>query len=69
MDGSRTQAWEYRVLRPERAATRKEAIDPVDDLNDLGAEGWELATTVDYVGGGTKFLVLKRPADAEASRD
>ncbi len=38
-----------------------EAADPKGDLNDLGAEGWELVTTVEYSGGGTKYLVLKRP--------
>lgn len=56
------------MLRPDRGATRKEAIDPVDELNELGAEGWELTGTVEYVGGGTKFLILKRPraeADGE----
>lgn len=41
----------------------KEASDPTDALNELGAEGWELADTIDYTGGGTKFLVLKRPVD------
>lgn len=40
----------------------KEATDPQRRLNELGAEGWELADTVEYVGGGTKFLILKRPA-------
>lgn len=40
----------------------KELDDPEARLNELGAEGWELADTVEYVGGGTKFLVLKRPA-------
>ncbi len=31
-------------------------------LDELGADGWELVATLDYVGGGTKYLVLKRPA-------
>ncbi|QLG28400.1 hypothetical protein HUG10_12955 [Halorarum halophilum] len=53
--------WEYRTLRPPRESTKKEASDPVDELNDLGAEGWEVVETIDYVGGGTKFLLLKRP--------
>lgn len=47
----------------------KEADDPASELNDLGADGWELAATVDYVGGGTKFLVLKRPAVGEGTGD
>lgn len=55
--------WEYRTLRPERDETKKEAIDPESTLTDLGADGWELTCTIDYEGGGTKFLVLKRPAE------
>ena len=56
--------WEYRTLRPPRQETKKEADDPADELNELGEEGWEVAETIDYVGGGTKYLLLKRPADA-----
>lgn len=52
--------WEYETLRPPRGSTQKEATDPKEALNELGAEGWELVDTVDYVGGGTKFLILKR---------
>ena len=62
----RTQ-WEYRTLRPPREETKKEASDPTDDLNALGAEGWELVATVDYTGGGTKYLLLKRPRDPEVA--
>jgi hypothetical protein len=57
--------WEYRTIRPPRESTMKEAKDPTDALNEAGADGWELADTVDYVGGGTKLLVLKRPAEGE----
>ncbi|WP_436928792.1 DUF4177 domain-containing protein [Halosimplex halobium] len=56
-------AWEYETLEPPRGETKKEATDPKAELNELGAEGWELVETVDYVGGGTKFLVLRRPTD------
>ncbi|WP_218839150.1 DUF4177 domain-containing protein [Natronoarchaeum philippinense] len=42
----------------------KEADDPTDELNELGAEGWELVETIEYAGGGTKYLVFKRPAGA-----
>jgi hypothetical protein len=59
--GTARQRWEYRTLRPDREATKHEASDPQSELNELGAEGWELVTTVDYDGGGTKYLVLKRP--------
>ncbi|WP_332899203.1 MULTISPECIES: hypothetical protein [unclassified Haladaptatus] len=56
--------WEYLTVRPDREPTRKEARDPGDILDELGADGWELTDTIDYVGGGTKFLVLKRPRSA-----
>lgn len=62
--------WEYRALRPPREETKKEATDPTDALNDLGADGWEVADTIDYVGGGTKYILLKRPRDdATEARD
>lgn len=65
MDDSTPRGWEYETLRVPREATHKEAADPESELNELGAEGWELAATIDYVGGGTKFIVLKRPVDGE----
>ena len=43
----------------------KEAKDPTERLNELGAEGWELVDTIDYTGGGTKYLLLKRPVEAD----
>ncbi len=57
--------WEYRSLRPPREETQKEASDPTDQLNELGADGWEFVGTIEYEGGGTKYLVLKRPLDAD----
>lgn len=57
--------WEYETLRPPRGPTKKEAIDPKGQLNELGANGWELVTTIEYVGGGTKYMVFKRPAEAD----
>jgi hypothetical protein len=57
-------AWEYETLKPPRGVTQKEASDPKAELNELGADGWELVDTVEYVGGGTKYLILKRPAEA-----
>lgn len=65
-DESRT-GWEYLTVRPEREPTRKEARDPGDVLNELGEDGWELTETIEYVGGGTKFLILKRPRTAGAT--
>jgi len=61
--------WEYHSLRVPREPTKKEARDPTDRLDALGEEGWELTTTAEYVGGGTKFMVLKRPSDASAVND
>jgi hypothetical protein len=61
MDTDESQAVEYHTLRPPREATKKEASDPSQELNELGAEGWELVTTIEYTGGGTKYLVFKRP--------
>lgn len=65
MSHTQERRWEYETLRPPRGATRKEASDPKPELNALGADGWELVETIDYTGGGgTKFLVFKRPVDA-----
>lgn len=58
-----TTRWEYETLRPPREATRKESSDPKSELNELGAEGWELVGTIEYTGGGTKYLVFKRPRE------
>jgi hypothetical protein len=59
-----TTRWEYQTLRPPRGSTRKESQDPTDELNELGAEGWELVESIDYENGGTKYLVFKRPRTA-----
>ncbi|WP_224448984.1 hypothetical protein [Haloprofundus salilacus] len=63
MRSDHTKEWEYHCLRPPREETKKEAGDPTKELNDLGKDGWELAETIAYTGGGTKFLILKRPAE------
>lgn len=59
--------WEYQTLRPPREATKNEASDPKAELNELGADGWELVTTIEYTGGGAKFLVFKQPATESES--
>lgn len=64
MSGATTR-WEYETLRVPRGETHKESADPKAELNELGAEGWELVTTVEYVGGGTKFILFKRPAEED----
>ena len=62
MPASKSTQWEYRTCRPPRDETKKEALDPEAELNRHGTEGWELVGTIDYTGGGTKYLVFKRPA-------
>jgi hypothetical protein len=57
--------WEYETLRPPRGRTKKEATDPKAEMNELGEDGWELVDTVEYVGGGTKYLVFKRPSEEQ----
>lgn len=59
--GPRSGRWEYRTVTPPRGPTQKEIDDPSKLLNELGANGWDLVTTLDYVDGGTKYLVFKRP--------
>ncbi|EMA43864.1 hypothetical protein C449_12530 [Halococcus saccharolyticus DSM 5350] len=34
-------------------------------MNELAAEGWRLVETIDYTGGGTKYLVFERPARSD----
>lgn len=58
--------WEYHVVRPPREGTKKEARDPSERLAELGERGWELTETIEYVGGGTKYFVFKRPASIGA---
>lgn len=57
--------WEYETLRPPRGDTRKESEDPKAELNELAAEGWRLVDTIDYTGGGTKYIVFERPARSD----
>jgi hypothetical protein len=65
MTADQRTVWEYETVRPPRAATMEEASDPEDLLNEYGQEGWELVSTIEYTGGGTKYLVFKRPADGD----
>jgi hypothetical protein len=65
MEPSATQRWEYRTVQPPREPSQKEARDPSETLNEAAAAGWELDETIDYVGGGTKLLVFRRPAGPE----
>jgi hypothetical protein len=58
---TRIPNWEYRTVEPSKGLTKRETVDPTEQLNELGAEGWELTESISYDGGGTKLLVLKRP--------
>lgn len=69
MTSGSVTAWEYETVRPPREAAMEEAADPKDVLNDLGDDGWEFVDTIDYSGGGTKFLVFKRPARGGGDSD
>ncbi|WP_459890070.1 hypothetical protein [Halostagnicola bangensis] len=60
MSDSGNFSWEYKIIRPERGVALKEAGDPEMTLNEFGTHGWKLTETIDYVGGGTKYLVFKR---------
>jgi hypothetical protein len=62
MERESPRTWEYRTLEPPKGLTRREAVDPTEELNRLGADGWELTGTITYDGGGTKLLLFKRPA-------
>jgi hypothetical protein len=53
--------WEYEILRPPRDETKKEAANPKSKINALAADGWRLIETIDYTGGGTKYIVFERP--------
>ncbi|MFC4987598.1 MULTISPECIES: DUF4177 domain-containing protein [Saliphagus] len=53
--------WEYETLRVPRGEVKKESVDPKAEINDLASDGWRLVETVDYTGGGTKFLIFERP--------
>ncbi|MDQ2050408.1 DUF4177 domain-containing protein [Natronolimnohabitans sp. A-GB9] len=65
MADTTAKRWEYETVRPPRNPTMQEASDPEEVLNEFGSDGWELIGTIDYSGGGTKFLVFKRPVDEE----
>ena len=57
--------WEYETLEPPKGLTKRETVDPKEELNRLGADGWELTGTISYDGGGTKLLLFKRPVTYE----
>ena len=60
--------WEYKIINIRSENYR---LDPnaAGELNDLGAQGWELVsiTSVNFKGGATDniAMVFKRPARVE----
>ncbi len=66
METDERTVWEYETVRPPREATMEQASDPQKLLNEYGREGWEFVNTIEYEGGGTKYLVFKRPAGGDA---
>lgn len=46
-------AWEYKVLARE---PEQETLPDEEALNELGAEGWELAAVVQHEGRATFYL-------------
>lgn len=55
--------WEYKTVNPSETYAGIEVLtkDPEEDLNHLGGEGWELASTIQESMGRTKYMVFKRP--------
>ena len=52
-----------------REALKKESANPKDEINELADDGWRLVETIDYTGGGTKFLIFERPARASSESE
>lgn len=61
--------WEYETLRPPRGETKKESEDPKAQLNEFAADGWRLVATIDYTGGGTKYLLFERSVRPDEKED
>ena len=52
--------WEYHVAAVGGEAADV-AVDLVDVLNTLGAQGWELATAIPLNHSDTLLLIVRRP--------
>ncbi|GAD52291.1 hypothetical protein MBEHAL_1051 [Halarchaeum acidiphilum MH1-52-1] len=63
--------WEYKIVRLDSGSYFRDAESPSEaELNELGADGWELAAAIDSSevklggrGGSTTGLVFKRPVE------
>ena len=59
---SSRDAFEYRVLELESSLGGFGSTSvPVEKLNDLGAEGWEVTAPLTNKSGETEGFLLKRP--------
>jgi hypothetical protein len=56
-DVPRVQKWEYKTIRPDLTTEMEPGAR--SELNQLGAEGWELCESVRT--DGMPFLIFKRP--------
>lgn len=59
----------YETCRVPRGETKKESEDPQEELNEFADDGWQLVETIDYTGGGTKYLVFERPARSSGTAE
>lgn len=59
----------YETCRVPRGETKKESEDPQEVLNEFATDGWQLVETIDYTGGGTKYLVFERPAPSTGTAE
>lgn len=58
--------WEFKPVRPARDETTKEAGHPEAAVTICREDGWELVTTSEYTGDGTRHPVLNRPLELAA---
>jgi hypothetical protein len=55
------QKWEYKIIEMQGIHSNQDREEYADELNTLGAEGWELTETT---SGGSiyhAYLIFKRP--------
>ncbi|MFK7774202.1 MAG: DUF4177 domain-containing protein [Saprospiraceae bacterium] len=64
------QKFEYKTIKmkPKRSGFSQKLEDEelVEEMNELGREGWELITSIDNKTGGTSMsivLIFKRPLE------
>ena len=55
------QVWEYCIFEIKGIHSDEELIERVDELNKLGAAGWEPAATTSGGSQYHEYLIFKRP--------